>query len=307
MTPRLLVTGAGGYLGTQVVNELTLRGAEAHAFSRKPPEQERRGGVEWHAIDLLADDPSELLRGIRPTHCIHLAWEATPGRYRGAPENYHWAPATLRLARAFFDHGGRHFTLAGSCAEYALPAAVCDETSTPVTGDCPYAICKIVTAHQVAALAEERGAGFATGRIFYLYGPGEPNGKLIRSICQGLLRGQPVPLTSGADVVDYVFLADVARALVAIALSGCGGAVNIGTGEPVLVRDVAARLGELAGRPELLEFNRIPLGREPVRIVAATHRLTTEVGYRPAVDIHQGLRRCYEFWAAYETAGARLN
>lgn len=300
MTQRLLVTGASGYLGSQVVDELSRRGTEVHAFSRNPPEQERRAGVVWHRIDLLADDPSPLLTDTRPTHCIHLAWEATPGRYRGAPENYGWVAATLRLARFFFDGGGRHFTLAGSCAEYALPAAVCDEARTPVAGDCAYAICKIETARLLAAVARDCGGSLATGRIFYLYGPGEPSGKLIRNICQGLVRGQTVPLTSGADVVDYVFRSDAANALVAIALSEFNGAVNIGTGQAVLVRDVATRLGEMAGRSELLKFNELPLGREPVRIVAAMDRLTSDVGYRPAVDIHQGLRHCYDFWAAYE-------
>ncbi len=300
MTQRLLVTGAAGYLGTQLVDELSRRGAAVYAVSRNPPEQERRAGVAWYRINLLADDPSPLIADTRPTHCIHLAWEATPGRYRGAPENYDWVAATLRLARSFFDGGGRHFTLAGSCAEYALPAAVCDEAHTPVAGDCAYAICKIETAKLLAAAAGYDGRRFATARIFYLYGPDEPNGKLIRYICQGLVRGQAVYLTSGADVVDYVFRSDVASALAAVALSGFHGAVNIGTGQAVLVRDLVARLGEMAGRPELLKFDEVPLGREPVRIVAATDRLTSEVGYRPAVDIEQGLRHCYDYWAAYE-------
>jgi nucleoside-diphosphate-sugar epimerase len=274
MTQRVLVTGAGGYLGTQVLDELSRRGTEVHAFGRDPMVQASRAGVVWHRIDLLAEDPRPLIVDTRPSHCIHLAWETTPGRYRAAWENYDWVASTLRLARSFFDTGGQHFTLAGSCAEYALPAVVCDETSTPVAGDCAYAICKIETARLLAALASDCGSSFATARIFYLYGPDEPNGKLINGVCRSLLRGRPVPLTSGADVVDYVYRSDAAKALIAIALSGFSGPVNIGTGHPVLVRDIAKRLGEIAGRPELLQFDKLPLGREPVRIVAATYRLT---------------------------------
>lgn len=301
---RLLVTGGSGFLGTEVLAELGRCGVECHAVSRHPPMPEARAGVTWHRVDLLTDATSSLLARIRPTHCIHLAWEATPGRYRQALESYDWVTATLRLARSFFSSGGRHLTMAGSCLEYALPATTCDETGTPLGGDCAYAICKVETSRLLAALARDCGGSFANGRIFYLYGPSEPEGKLIRSICQGLLQGHPIPLTDGMDFVDFVYRSDAAKALVALTLAGLSGPFNIGTGRGVLVRDLATRLGEIAGRTELLQFGKVPLGREPVRIVAATNRLISEVGYRPVVDIDQGLHHCYEFWAA---AQRRMN
>jgi nucleoside-diphosphate-sugar epimerase len=297
---RVLVTGGSGFLGTEILAELNRHGIECHAISRTPPSLQVRSGVNWHCADLLADSASSLLASIRPTRCIHLAWEATPGQYRQALESYDWVAASIRLARSFFSSGGRHFTMAGSCLEYALPATTCDEMSTPLGGDCAYAICKIETSRVLEGLARNCGGRFANGRIFYLYGPGEPAGKLIRSICQGLIQGRPVPLTSGMDFVDFVYRTDAARALVALTLGGLSGPFNIGTGCGILVRDLATRLGEMAGRTELLQFGKVPMGREPVRIVAATKRLISEVGYRPVMDIDQGLHRCYNFWAAAE-------
>jgi nucleoside-diphosphate-sugar epimerase len=206
------------------------------------------------------------------------------------------------LARAFHLSGGQSFTLAGSCAEYAPSAAVCDEFGTPPADDCAYSVCKTATARLLASLARDAGTRFCCGRIFYPYGPGEPAGKLVASICRALAAGQTVPLTSGEDVVDYIFAGDVARALVRLALSGLSGPVNIGSGQGVRVRDIAARLGEIAGRPELLQFGTVPLGREPVRIVAATARLTRELGFQPQVALDQGLRACYAAWQAAATA-----
>ncbi|HEX4075461.1 MAG TPA: NAD(P)-dependent oxidoreductase [Candidatus Acidoferrales bacterium] len=296
---RVLITGASGFLGTEVLAELSRSGVECHAVSRRPrvPE-ENHPAVTWHWMDLLTDPTSWHLARIRPTHCIHLAWEATPGRYRQSLGSYDWVAATLRLARNFFSSGGRHFTMAGSCLEYASSANTCDETDTPLGGDCAYANCKIETSRLLAALARDCRATFADARIFYLYGPGEPEGKLIRSICQGLLEGRPIPLTDGTDFVDFIYRSDAAKALVALTRAGFNGPVNIGTGRGILVRDLATRLGEIAGRTELLQFGNVPLGRDPVRIVAATKRLTLEVGYRPVVDIDQGLHSCYKFWAA---------
>jgi nucleoside-diphosphate-sugar epimerase len=300
--PRIVLTGATGFIGTQVLDELMRRGAEIHAFSRRPPEPERRAGLVWHRADLVATVPTALLEAIRPSHCLHLAWEATPGRYRTARENYDWAASTLRLARAFYGAGGQSFTMAGSCAEYAPSPEFCDESSTPLADDCAYAVCKVETARLVAALARDAAARFACGRIFYIYGPGEPPGKLVATLCRGLAGGQAVPLTSGADVVDYIFHLDVARALVRLALSGLSGPVNIGSGHGIRVRDLAMRLGEIAGRPELLQFGTVPLGREPVRIVAATARLNGELGFQPGVGLDDGLRACYEYWRAVAPA-----
>lgn len=295
--PRIVVTGATGFIGTQLLEELAVRGAEVHALSRRASGPSDRGRVLWHRADLLGDSPAALLAAVRPSHLLHLAWEATPGRYRTARENYDWVAATVRLAWAFYGAGGQSFTLAGSCAEYALPAAVCDEAGTSLADDCAYAVCKVESERLLASLARDVGARFACGRIFYIYGPAEPAGKLIATICRGLARGEAVPLTSGADVVDYVFGADVARALAMLALSGLSGPVNIGTGQAVRVRDVATRLGTIAGRPELLEFGKLLLGREPLRIVAATGRLTSELGYRPRVGLDEGLRACYQYWS----------
>jgi nucleoside-diphosphate-sugar epimerase len=297
---RLLVTGGSGYLGTEVLRQLRSAKVECHTLSRTAPPAEVCERAAWHRTDLLTDDTSSLLNEIRPTHCIHLAWEATPGQYRQSLGSYDWVGATLRLARTFFSSGGRHFTIAGSCLEYAQPTDACDESTTPIGGDCPYAICKIEISKLLAALARDCHASFADGRIFYLYGPGEPSGKLIRSICHGLIQGQPVPLTSGLDFVDFVYRDDAANALIAMTAAELSGAFNVGTGRGILVRDLATRLGDIAGKTHLLQFGKVPLGREPARIVAATNRLVSEVGYRPAVDIDEGLHRCFEFWAATE-------
>lgn len=296
MTARVLLTGGTGYLGKAVLSELSRQGIEVHALVRRAPEAEAPAGVTFHLNDLLAAIPSALLEAIRPTHCLHLAWEATPGRYRTAPENRNWAAATVRLARAFFDAGGGHFTLAGSCAEYALPAAVCDERTTPLAGDCAYALCKTEAARLVAALARAGGGSLANPRIFYVYGPGEPDNKLVSSVCRGLLRGEPVALTACADVVDYVYRTDVANALVAIVLTNSTGAINVASGRAVRVRDIALCLGEMAGRVELLQFGKLPGQREALRLVAATDRLVNEVGYRPCMSLEDGLRRCFQSW-----------
>jgi nucleoside-diphosphate-sugar epimerase len=300
MMERFLVTGGSGFLGAEVLADLARRGIETHVISRNLPRQAEQRGAAWHRLNVLSDSPLNLLATIRPTHCLHLAWETTPGSYRDAPENYDWVAATTRLARAFYELGGRQFTMAGTCAEYVSSAEPCHETNTPVAGDCAYAICKIETSRLLAGIARDCGGNFSAGRLFYVYGQGEPQKKLIRTICQGLQRGAPVALTSGLDCRDFIHVSDAASALVELSVSKLDGAVNIGTGRGVLVRELAARLGEISGKPELLQFGKLALGRQPVQIVADARRVNSELGFHPSIDLEHGLRGCFDYWTARE-------
>jgi nucleoside-diphosphate-sugar epimerase len=133
---RFLVTGASGFIGRCVLDLLAAHGVEVHASSRNPPPEARKN-VTWHRGDVLTGDLTGIIAAAAAPVCLHLAWEATPGRYVTAPENYAWQRATVRLAGAFFRAGGAAFVMAGSCAEYALPADICDEFATPANTQTP--------------------------------------------------------------------------------------------------------------------------------------------------------------------------
>ena len=80
----------------------------------------------------------------------------------------------------------------------------------------------------------------------------------------------------------------------------CAGAVNIGSGEGVAVREVVETLGRLAGRPELIELGAVPRPEgDPPEIVADTSRLRDEVGWAPEVALEAGLA------STMERAGSR--
>lgn len=281
---RILVTGATGFIGRHAVEPLRQAGHEVHAI----------GSRDCDLLDPAAAPP--LLNELRPEVLLHLAWYAEPGAFWSSEENIGWVEASLRLLRAFAAAGGRRAVIAGTCAEYDWSYPRLSERDTPLAPSTLYGECK----HALHRMAERWGRlSVAWGRVFFLYGPGEHPARLVSSVASALARGEPAPCSSGEQVRDFLHVADVGRAFAALAASAVEGPVNVGSGERVSVRDVVTRLGELAGRPELVELGALPKRPdEPPELVADVRRLRDEVGFRPSLTLEEGLRGTLDWWRA---------
>ena len=87
-------------------------------------------------------------------------------------------------------------------------------------------------------MATEAGVSTAWARIFFTFGPHEPLGRLVSDIASALVAGQVVETTAGQQERDYLYVADVASALVALTGSNLTGTINIASGESVPVRRI---------------------------------------------------------------------
>ena len=299
---RVLVTGATGFIGRQTLPGLLERGHDVHASYRDQP-GESKPGLSWHRADLLDSGQAEaLVRETGATHLLHLAWYGEHGKFWSSTENVPWVEATLRLLRVFAATGGRRAVLAGSCAEYEWSAAgswngVCSELSTPLVPATFYGKCKHATYVVAEALAAEAGLSSAWGRIFFVYGPHEHSGRLVSSLAGALAAGKPAPTTEGSQQRDFLHVADVGAALVALLDSAVEGAVNIGSGEATPVGRIADLIAEAAGNRELVRRGELSTqpGDPPV-IVADVRRLREEVGWEPGISLERGIRQTVEWW-----------
>src|SRR5262249_36099076 len=121
-----------------------------------------------------------------------------------------------------------------------------------------YASSKVALYREAESWARSAGIHFTWARIYFPYGPGEAPHRLIPSVVNGLLRGERVGTTAGAQRRSFLHAADTGDAIAAVALGTVDGAVNIGSAEAVAVRDVVERIGELTGRGELLDVGAMP-------------------------------------------------
>jgi len=293
---RVLVTGASGFIGRHSLAPLIERGYEVHAVARGAVPAP--SGLQIHACDLLDDRATAaLIRAVAPSHLLHFAWYAMPGRFWTAPENLDWAAASLRLLRSFAEAGGRRAVLAGSCAEYDWSQPVLGEAATPLTPHTLYGAAKNAVRSCLEAAAEALGISWAWGRIFWVYGPHEPRGRLVSDVAAGLLSGARVNVSTGIQIRDFMHVEDVARAFVALLDSELRGPVNIATGLATPIRDLVARLGALTGAAERIDFGTRTLRPdEPLSLVGDATRLTAELGFAPRYDLERGLALTVDWW-----------
>lgn len=296
---RVLVTGAGGFVGRPLVEALRRGGAEVHAVHRPGREPAAVPGVQVHALDLLdAAATTALVAELAPERLVHLAWYVEPGSYWSAPENLDWIAASLHLLRVFALAGGSRALITGTCAEYdwSVRGPLC-EGHTPTQPHTLYGVSKDALRRVAWAFAQGQGLQLAWARLFFLYGPGEPAGRLVPALARALLAGERAPTTEGRQVRDFIHVDDVADALAALLWSSATGAVNIGTGEGVTVAEVADLIGLATGRGELIERGALAgAPGDPPRLVADVHRLREEVGFRPSIGLAEGIDATVRWW-----------
>ena len=284
--PKVLVTGGHGFVGSHVLEALRARGVDTATLARP---------VDYHDREAV----TRLLRAESPSVLIHCAWRLAPGSsYLTDPANSDEVVASLQLFRLAREAGCARIVGIGTCLEY-------EESDGPVAEDAPlrprtvYGASKASLFLAAAAWAATSGTSFAWPRLYFPYGPREAPRRLVPTVVNGLLRGERVRTTSGAQRRSFLYARDAGDAIAAIALSEVTGAVNVGADEAVPVRDLVERIGDLIGRRELLDVGALPTRPgDPAVLCANVERLWSLVEWRPTRDLDDGLAATIAWWRA---------
>jgi nucleoside-diphosphate-sugar epimerase len=293
----VLITGATGLIGRHLCPLLIERGCEVHATSLDR-EMEGMPKARYHRTDLLLPGEARRLLGeIKPSLLIHLAWFVAPGRWADEPENVDWVKASIELAREFMLAGGKRMVVAGSCLEYDWKYGYCSENRTPCSPHTLYGAAKNSLRLVLEPFMRRMGGELAWARPFMIYGPHEHQDRLVPSVIRALLKEEPARCSHGRQVRDYLYVKDVAVAIAAIACSHIQGPVNICSGKPVAVGEMANRIATLMRRPELLELGAIPAApTDTPFVVGDPGRLLNELNWNPKFSLSDGLTETIEWW-----------
>lgn len=293
---RVLLTGAGGFIGRHCVPLLKAAGYDVHGITTRSRIQGEEGLI-WHQVDLFdAKGIHATMAEVRPTHLLHLAWITEPGRYWSSPENLRWVQASLELLQAFRDHGGERVVMAGSCAEYDWEYGYCREATTPLRPATPYGSAKHALQSLLAAYCASSGLSGAWGRVFFLYGPHERPERLVPSVIRSLLVAEPALCTHGNQIRDFLHVEDVASAFAALLESRHEGPANIGSGRPLALRDLVDAIAVKIGRPELVKFGAVAAPENEPRLLVADPTVLEGLGWQPRHSLDSGIEQTIEWW-----------
>lgn len=286
MPPKVLLTGASGFVGGAVLRRLVADGVEVVTLGRA--EQPPLTGISHHPIDLLGADRSALCDVVEAAACdrlIHSAWYTNHKDYLSAEINRDWLQGSTRLFEVFREAGPGRIVGLGTCIEYAPGAGRCTEGQTPLRPDTLYGECKKALSETLLAMPDALWA-----RIFFVYGPGDRAGRLVPQLIEAATAGRPVSVRNGGLRRDYIHIDDLAAQIVALAGSGLTGPVNTGTGQAVRLSNIVEAAAEAAGRPELAELNdRIDEAQPPV-IEADMERFRNAIGAVRSRSLVEGLK-----------------
>ncbi|MFM1896460.1 MAG: hypothetical protein RLZZ385_1534 [Pseudomonadota bacterium] len=252
---KILVSGATGFIGRQIVSRLLAQGHSVIAASRRRPDPQHcpwADRVHWLPLHIggpaplsqqlaeLADDPPGLL--------IHTAWDHLDN-YRSLAHL-----EDLLLPHYFFvkhcvGAGISRCLVTGTCLEYGLQEG-CLSEATPARPQVPYAVAKHVLHQMLEALQTCQPFQLLWARLFYLYGAGQRDSSLLAQLDEALTRGdRQFDMSPGDQQRDYLEVGEAAALLCALALNPrAEGTVNCCSGSPVAVVDLVRRHLARSGR-----------------------------------------------------------
>ena len=285
-TERVMVFGAGGFLGARICALLADRGIEYRGLSRTRSEPHRR-------CDLTVMHPYALDTQIgmyKPTVIVNAV-----GATLGEPADLVRANVTAveALLGSVRDHAGHaRFVQLGSAAEYggAPHGTSLPEDSAPRPLG-PYGITKLAGSELVLR-AQRAGADAVVLRIFDVIGPGAPDSTLTGRVIRDLRSRQLIEVGSLDVWRDFVDVRDVAEAVLAVALADgkLPPVLNVGTGRATLARDLAGQLFELSGQPATIVDDteqETALGAPWQQ--ADTTLIGNALGWSPKISLEQSL------------------
>lgn len=290
---KILLTGATGFIGGAFLRLALLRGHTVAALLRpgkEPPRLEAgKGRLVWVRGTLEAP-PWRGIEVFQPECCVHTAWITTPGVYLEAPENHQFERWSLALARRLGELGMRHMLALGTCIEYQAGPAPLLEDQTPLASTTTYARCKVSLHAALQKACAKRGWSLCWGRVFYPYGPGEPPARLCSSIISQFAASRQVVLKTPTSTKDYIYIEDLADAMLTVVEQRAQGTINLGTGQGVTVREIAQTLAVLMNRPGLIEESDAPAA-DPLGFVVADASRLRGLGWQPKHDLGAGLKK----------------
>jgi dTDP-glucose 4,6-dehydratase len=308
---RVLVTGAGGFIGSHVVERLVRSGASVRAFIRytSRPDHgcltdlpvEIQDQVEVYRGDLA--NPEALNDAVAGTSVVLAlgALIAIPYSYRH-PREYVFTnvEGVVNVLEACRRHEVERLVHTSTSEVYGTAQRVPIDEDHPLQAQSPYAATKVAADQLALSYWRTFSTPVVVARPFNTYGPRQSARAVIPTVITQALTRDRIELGSTSPTRDFLFVEDTARGLLRCAEADgvMGEVINLGTGVEISIRDLVRRVLELTQRdlPVIETDERLrPRNSEVERLVADASKARELLGWAPEIGFDEGLRRTLEW------------
>jgi CDP-glucose 4,6-dehydratase len=322
---RALVTGAGGFIGANLTQELLRQGAQVVALERDalPTDSLKLLGLHDRVVLVRGDVCDYLLvrrvlNELSVSHCFHLAAQTLVGVASSDPlstfeSNIRGTYMVLEACRAA--RGIEGVVVASSDKAYGVQEKLPYTEDTPLMGQYPYDASKACADILARSYHVTYQLPTVVTRNANVYGPADMNfANIVPYAVRCALTGKPIALRSDGKMQrDYLFVEDEVRAILQLAEAAgrdgvAGQAFNLGTRQPLSVLELCAKVLELAGSAVPVQTTQTGRHEIPNQSVD-TSKVRRVLGWRAEHTLEQGLSKTIAWYrrllAADELALAR--
>ena len=319
MTKRALVTGGAGFIGSHVADLLLSEGYQVEIVDNLSSGRRDNvpSGATLHHLDIGSPDAARIVREGRFDVLCHLAAQIDVRKSVDDPVadariNILGSLNLLEAVRAG-GHATRVVFSSTGGAIYGDFVPVPSVEDMPKDPESPYGIAKFSAELYQAYYARVHKLDTVSLRYSNVYGPRQdPHGEagVVAIFCNRILKGEPLTVFGdGKQTRDYVFAGDVARANLAAATMTLPPArqvdvrsFNIGTSRETSVLELAQTLQRAAGTSVPIQHVPARAGELP-RSAVSNQKAMKELGWGPQVNLEDGLRMTFEYFAARTRGG----
>jgi NAD dependent epimerase/dehydratase len=317
---RVLVTGAGGFIGSHLIERLVELGANTRAFVHYNAlgswgwldHSPLRGEMTVMAGDICdSDSVREAMKTIDVV--FHLAaLIAIPYSYR-APTSYVRTNigGTLNVLQAAREIGIERLVHTSTSEVYGTARYVPIDEAHPLQGQSPYSASKIGADKMAEAFSLSFNLPVVTVRPFNTFGPRQSARAVLPTIMSQCLAGGTVKLGNLSPTRDLNFVENTVEGFVmaASAPDAVGHTLNLGSGREISIGDLARLIATIAGHEITIEMDEArlrPIGSEVERLLADNTLARKLLGWEPSVSLEEGLHRTLE-WMKLNARSYRTN
>lgn len=301
---RVLVTGAGGFIGQHLCKALFEKEATVVGFVRSALDNKYLS--EQYELD-ISDGMAvrKIINSVQPEFVVHLASSKNRGVDAAAfKEGYETnIMGSLNIIIACQDIPVlTRFVFLGSTDEYGELQVPFKESDKEVPNSA-YGTSKLAVTELLRALSRSNGFPSVTLRPTIAYGPGQDGSMFLPALITALVAGKNFDMTSGEQTRDFIYVDDLVKAIIqALVIPGfCGDVINISSAMPIRIDALAKMTANMIGNGA---GNRLKLGLKDYRkgdvmqYWASNNLAKTSLGWSPIVSLEEGVKQTVDYFKA---------